>query len=103
MDHFATAGLPKSELIHRYNLVGFPVVDTSATFYVPSTCGDLVTIETGPVRFGRSNFDIEHRFLRGETLAVEGFEKRVLAQKKEDGSGLRSIAILQEVIVLFED
>ena len=102
-DHFATAGLPKLELIHLYNVVGFPLVDTSAKFYVPSTCSDLVTIETEPVRFGRSIFDIEHRFLRGETLAVKGFEKRVLAQKKEDGDVFRSIAILQEVIALVED
>ncbi|MDP6897189.1 MAG: acyl-CoA thioesterase, partial [Rhodospirillales bacterium] len=101
--HFATAGLPKRELIRRYNVVGFPMVDTSAKFHEPSKHGDVVTIETEIMRFGRSSFDIEHRLLRGETLAVEGFEKRVLAQKKEDGDGIRSIAIPQEVIALFED
>ena len=102
-NHFATAGLPKPELVRRYNVVGFPMVDTGAKFHVPSKYGDVVTIETEIMRFGRSSFDIEHRLLRGETLAVEGFEKRVLAQKKEDGDGIRSIAIPQEVIALFED
>ena len=101
--HFATAGLPKPELIRRYNVVGFPMVDTSAKFHMPSKYDDVVTIETEIMRFGRSSFDIEHRLLRGQTLAVEGFEKRVLAQKKEDRDGIRSIAIPQEVIALFED
>ena len=101
--HFATAGLPKPELIRRYNVVGFPMVDTSAKFYVPSKHGDVVNITTRITRFGRSSFDLEHRLFRGKTLAVEGFEKRVLAQKKEDRDGIRSIAIPQEVIALFED
>ena len=101
--HFATSGLPKPELIRRYNVVGFPMVDTNARFHVPSKHGEIVTIETQITRFGRSSFDVEHRLLRGETLAVEGFEKRVLVQKKGDGDGIQSIAIPQEVIALFED
>ena len=79
------------------------MVDTSAKFHVPSKYGDVVNIETEIMRFGRSSFDIEHRLLRVEPLAVEGFEKRVLAQKKEDGDGIRSIAIPQDVIALFVD
>ena len=101
--HFATAGLPKRELIRRYNVVGFPMVDTSAKFHVPSKHGEMVTIETRFPRFGHSSFDVEHRLLRGETLAVEGFEKRVLVQKKETGDGMRSFAIPQEIIALFSD
>jgi len=101
--HFATAGLPKPELIRRYNVVGFPMVDTSAKFHVPSKHGDVVNITTQNTRFGRSSFDLEHRLFRGKTLAVEGFEKRVLVQKKEYGDGIRSFAIPKEVIALFED
>jgi 4-hydroxybenzoyl-CoA thioesterase len=101
--HFATAGLPKPELIRRYNVVGFPMVDTSAKFHVPSKHGDVVNIRTRITRFGRSSFDLEHRLFRGKTLAVEGFEKRVLVQKKENGDGIRSFAIPKEVIALFED
>ena len=101
--HFATAGLPKPELIRRYNVVGFPMVDTSAKFHVPSKHSDVVNITTRITRFGRSSFDLEHRLFRGKTLAVEGFEKRVLVQKKENGDGIRSFAIPKEVIALFED
>lgn len=99
--HFAAAGLPKPELIRRYNVVGFPMVDTRAKFHAPSRHGDVVGIETTIARFGRSSFDVEHRLLRGETLAVEGFEKRVLVQKTEDGDGIRSFDIPKEVIALF--
>ena len=44
--HFAAAGLPKPELIRRYGVVGFPMVDTRAKFHVPSSHGDEVVIET---------------------------------------------------------
>ena len=102
-NHFATAGLPKPELVRRYNVVGFPMVDTSAKFHVPSKHGETVAIETRITRFGRSSFDVDHRLLRGETLAVEGFEKRVLVQKRGTGDGIQSFTIPQEVIALFED
>ncbi|MEP0943208.1 MAG: acyl-CoA thioesterase [Rhizobiaceae bacterium] len=104
--HFKAAGLPKPELIRRYGVVGFPMVDTRAKFHIPSRHGDEVVIETSIVRFGSASFDIEHRLLRNgsdgeEQLAVEGFEKRVLVKKKEDGSGITSCPVPEEVKVLF--
>ena len=99
--HFAAAGLPKPELLRRYDVVGFPMVDTSARFHVPSSHGDEVKIETKITRFGRSSFDVEHRLFRHDVLAVEGFEKRVLVANAEQGKGLRSFEIPKEVIALF--
>lgn len=104
--NFKAAGLPKPELIHRYGVVGFPMVDTRAKFHIPSRHGDLVVIETSIVQFGSASFDIEHRLLRNgsdgeEKLAVEGFEKRVLVKKKEDGSGITSCPVPDEVKALF--
>lgn len=99
--HFAAAGLPKPELIRRYGVVGFPMVDTRARFLVASSHGDEVTIETTIPTFGRSSFEVQHRLLRGETLAVEAFEKRVLVERAVDGKGIRSVAIPEEVIALF--
>ncbi|GAB4349117.1 MAG: acyl-CoA thioesterase [Gammaproteobacteria bacterium] len=100
--HFAAAGLPKQEMIRRYDVIGFPLVDTGAKFYVPSRYGDEVTIETTITRFGRASFEVHHRLLRGETLAVEGFEKRVLARKKPDGEGIESFPIPDEIKALFD-
>jgi len=100
--HFAAAGLPKTELIGRFGVVGFPMVDTRAQFHVPSTHGDEVRIETCITRFGRSSFDVRHRLYRGDVLAVEGFEKRVLVRKKAGGEGIESCPVPAEVIALFE-
>jgi 4-hydroxybenzoyl-CoA thioesterase len=101
--HFGAAGLPKTELIARYAVVGFPMVDTRANFLAPSRHGDEVTIETSFSKFGRSSFEVHHRLLRADnTLGVEAFEKRVLVEQAEDGEGLRSFKIPEEVIALFE-
>lgn len=101
--HFKIAGLPKPELIERYGVVGFPMVDTRAKFHIPSRHGDEVTIETKIIRFGGASFDLEHRLFRNRELAVEGFEKRVLVRKKDDGSGITSCAIPEEVKKLFSN
>ena len=100
--HFAAAGLPKPELVVRYGVVGFPMVDTRARFLVPSSYGDEVVIETAITEFGRSSFQVHHRLLQGETLAVEGFEKRVLVRRRADGEGIESCPIPEEVVARFE-
>ncbi|MEX0286540.1 MAG: acyl-CoA thioesterase [Paracoccaceae bacterium] len=83
--HFTAAGLSKNELRTRLNVVGFPMRTTRADFHAPAAYGEVVTIETEFVRFGRSSFDVEHRLKRGDTLCVEGFETRVLVQRDETG------------------
>jgi len=99
--HFKAAGLPKPRLIADYGVVGFPMVDTRAKFHIPSKHGDEVVIETAITSFGRSSFTVEHRLLRADKLAVEGFETRVLVAKTEDGTGLRSFAIPDAIKALF--
>ena len=101
-NHFKAAGLPKPRLIRRYNVVGWPIVDARATFHVPSRFGDEVVIETRITRFGRSSFDVEHRLLRGDVLAVEGFEKRVLVAKTADGEGMTAVPVPEDVIAMFQ-
>jgi 4-hydroxybenzoyl-CoA thioesterase len=98
--HFLAAGLPKPELIRRYQVVGFPMLETTAKFHIPSSHGESVRIKTCIVRFGRSSFDVEHKLYRGDELAVEGFEKRVLVAQSEDG-GIKSVPVPEAVIELF--
>ena len=100
-NHFAVAGLPKPELLKTYGVVGFPMVDTQAKFHIPSRYGDEVEIETRFSRFGTASFDVEHRLMRGDRLAAEGFEKRVLVRKKEDGTGMTSCPMPEEVKARF--
>ncbi len=77
------------------------MLDTHAKFHVPSSHGDEVAIETQITRIGKSSFDVEHRLFRGKVLAVEGFEKRVLVTKSDDGKGLQSFKMPKEVIAMF--
>lgn len=75
---FEVAGFSKQDLVKKYGLVGIPMVDTRAKFYIPSTYGDWITIETKIESIKRSSFEVKHSVLKGEALAIEGFETRVL-------------------------
>jgi 4-hydroxybenzoyl-CoA thioesterase len=99
---FAKAGLPKQEMIRRYDIVGIPMVDTRARFIVPSKFGDLVTVETRIKEFRRSSFDVEHRLLKGDVLAIEAWETRVwVGRHPEDPEKIKSRDIPAEIIALF--
>jgi len=75
---FEAAGFSKQDIIRKYGLVGIPMVDTRAKFHIPSTHGDWITIESRIESFKRSSFEVIHRVFKGEALAIEAFETRVL-------------------------
>ena len=75
---FEAAGFSKQDLVRKYGLVGIPMVDTRAKFYIPSTYGDWITIETRVESIKRSSFEVKHNVYKGEALAIEAFETRVL-------------------------
>ena len=74
---FDKVGLSFARLSELYGRVAIPLVATRATFILPSTYGDDVVIDTAIARWGRSSFDVHHRLLRGDALAVECLETRV--------------------------
>ena len=95
---FESVGLKKQEVLAKYGLAGIPMVETSARFFVPSSFGDTVTVESRILEWGSSSFRIEHKLFRGDVLAAEGFEKRVWTVRAKDGSKkLKSETIPQEV------
>ena len=101
---FAAAGLPKPQMIEKYNLLGIPMVDTRARFIVPSKFGDEVRIESTIIEFRRSSFDVRHQLFRGEALAVEGFETRVWTiRDPANPERIKSQAIPAEVLALFTE
>ena len=69
-------GMTKFEFLRAYDIVGYPMVDTRARFLEASRFGDETVIETTVAEIKRSSFNIVHRLLRREELAVEGFETR---------------------------
>ena len=68
---FEAAGFSKQDIIHKYGLVGIPMVDTRAKFHIPSTHGEWIRIESRIESFKRSSFEVVHNVFKGEALAIE--------------------------------
>jgi 4-hydroxybenzoyl-CoA thioesterase len=101
---FEAAGFPKPELQKRFDMVGFPMVDTRAKFIIPSRHGEDIVIESRVAAWRRSSFDVEHRVLKGEALAIEAWETRVwVGRHPDDQQAIKSKPIPQEVIDRFEE
>jgi 4-hydroxybenzoyl-CoA thioesterase len=99
---FEAAGFSKQDLIKRYRLVGIPMVDTRAKFYISSTHGDWITIESRIESFKRSSFEVTHKVFKAEALAIEAFETRVLVGRHpDDPDRLKSVAVPQEIVAKF--
>src|ERR1700739_2225224 len=81
---FEAAGCSKQDLVKKYGLVGIPMVDTRAKFYIPSTHADWITIETRIESVKRSSFEVTHRLFKGSDLAIEAFETRGLVRRHPD-------------------
>ena len=99
---FERAGLPKHEMIEKYQILGIPLVEARAKFIVPSSFGDSVLVESRVTEWGKSSFSVQHKLFRGDVLAVEGFEKRVWTVRTPgEPKKIRSHAIPREVIERF--
>jgi 4-hydroxybenzoyl-CoA thioesterase len=99
---FAHVGVTKPQLVERFGISGIPVVETRATFLLPSRWGERVAVESQITAFRRSSFSVRHRLLRGSEEAVIGEETRVWAGRHpEDPSRMKSQPIPEEVKALF--
>lgn len=95
----ARLGMGKRAWTAHYGIAGIPMVDTRAKFHIPSMFGDRVTIETRVTRIGHASFDIEHRLLKGDALAVEAWEKRVwVGRHPDDPDRIKAFPIPAEVV-----
>lgn len=89
---FETAGFPLQRLIDEFGTVGYPMINTGATFIAPNRFGDELCIQSRIIGWGRSSFQVDHRVFKGDLVTVEAYEKRVWATG--DGAGqIRSEAI----------
>src|SRR3984885_2298921 len=99
---FEAAGFSKQDIVRKYGLVGIPMVDTRAKFYIASTHGDWITIESRVESFKRSSFEVTHKVYKGERLAIEAFETRVLVGHHPDDPGrLKSAPVPEEIVAKF--
>jgi 4-hydroxybenzoyl-CoA thioesterase len=96
-------GLSAAAMNQKYDIVGIPLVDTRATFHIPCSYGDEISIESTLLSFGRSSFQVRHRLLRPDgKLSVEGLETRVWVGRHPDRPGaIKAQPIPAEVIACF--
>lgn len=90
------AGWRKPDLIKTFDIIGLPLVETTAKFLAPCTFGDDVRIVSEVFHVGRSSFKIRHSLFRDDILCVEGAEVRVWAV--QDETGRMRAAPLPEVV-----
>jgi len=99
---FEAAGFSRRDIARRYGLVGIALVDTRAKFYIASTHGDWIAIESRIASFKRSSFEVIHKVFKGEALAIEAFETRVLAVRHpDDPDRLKSAPVPVEMVAKF--
>lgn len=95
----AALGCKEIEFFRKFEIIGYPMVETKANFKKPSAYGDVVSITTEVISFGRSSFEIRHQLFKGSELAIEGYEKRVWAAvDPNDAKKIISKQIDSEVI-----
>ena len=97
---FENAGLPLSALFKEHGIIGIPIVDLKVKFTLPSKFGDELLAESNVVEWRKSSFLIQHRFLKGDTLAVDGIETRVWTAADADGR-MKARPIPQEIVKRF--
>jgi 4-hydroxybenzoyl-CoA thioesterase len=91
-------GMTKFEFLKAYNSVGYPMVDTRARFLSPTRFGDDVVIRSAITEIKRSSFSVQHHLMKGDTLAVEGFETRVwVGRDPDDADKIKSKPIPVEI------
>ncbi|KMS52186.1 acyl-CoA thioesterase [Sphingobium cupriresistens] len=100
---FEQAGLPKKrDMLATMAFAGFPMVDVSARFFVPTAYGDDVLVEADSPVFGNSSFTVTHRLSLNGRLCVDCVEKRVwTAPDASRPGGLRAERVPDSVRALF--
>jgi 4-hydroxybenzoyl-CoA thioesterase len=95
---FENAGLATPKLYRDHGLKGFPLLDARASFSGSSSFGDDLDCESGVSEWTAKTLKVHHRFLRGTTLLVEGWELRVCAiPHPDDPRRIKAAPIPHEV------
>jgi 4-hydroxybenzoyl-CoA thioesterase len=100
---YRALGIKKAEMLRHYKIAGIPLVQASCNFFLSSSFGDVVHVDSSVTNWGKSSFTVLHQLFRGETLAADGIEKRVWTVRLPgDPPQLKGHAIPKEVIEKFD-
>jgi 4-hydroxybenzoyl-CoA thioesterase len=101
---FERSGLSPVAMRRKYVIVGLPLVDAGAQFFLPCRFDDEVVVESAVREWGRSSFTVRHQITKDGTLAVEGFEKRVWAAPHPEHPGtIQAQPVPAEIIATLSD
>ena len=101
---FRNRGLPWAQMFVDYNLAGLPIIEASAQFRVACRFGDAIVVESWISEWRGKVFGVEHRFHKGDEIAVEGRELRVWGLRDpDDPEGLKAGPVPPEIIARFQD
>jgi 4-hydroxybenzoyl-CoA thioesterase len=101
---FERTGLSPAAMRRKYSIIGLPVVDVGARFFVPCRFDDEIVVESSVSEWGRSSFKVRHQIKKAGELAVEGFEKRVWAAPHPERAGaIQAQAVPAEIIASLSD
>ena len=96
-------GVKPQDLAGIYGILGIPLVDAGARFLAPARFGDIVELTSAVKEFRRSSFDVEHRLMIGDVLAVDGHETRVWAVRDAANPSLiKALPVPAEVMARFQ-
>jgi 4-hydroxybenzoyl-CoA thioesterase len=99
----AALGVKPHELASTYGIMGIPLVDAGAKFVGPARFGDMIEQTSWISEFRRSSFDVMHELRVHGSLAVEGKETRVWAERDAaDPSKIRARPLPPEVTARFD-
>jgi 4-hydroxybenzoyl-CoA thioesterase len=88
-----------ADLAAKFGIVGIPIVDAGARFLTPARFGETVELASRVSEFRASSFDVEHRLIVREALAVEGRETRMWATRDPaHPSQIRAMPVPEAVI-----
>jgi 4-hydroxybenzoyl-CoA thioesterase len=96
-------GVRPPALAETFGIIGLPLVDSGARFLAPVRFGDVVVLTSRVNEFRSARFDVEHRLMIGDVLAVEGRETRVWATSDPaDASRIKPLPVPENVVARFQ-
>ena len=95
---FTESGMTLDWMRQQYGAIGFPLMETGATYKRPAHFGDRLEIESRVVACAEKSIRMQHLVRRGEELLVDGFEVRFFCvPHPDDPKRLKAMRIPDEI------